>query len=98
MDEEPLARLTEQVRILHQTVEAMLSRQEQVFKLHEEKLSLLEQTLTASASKLDEATSEIETTDEALKQALSEIDTQLDDLAKITAALLTLQKEQESVA
>ena len=88
-----LQQIVEQVKILADTQRAMMDRQEQVFKLHEEKLSSLEGTVASSAQLLQTTTENLETTNEALLASLSDADAAVDDLAKITAALLLVKKD-----
>ena len=85
MDEEALKRLVEQVRILSETQQTMIARSEQLYKLQEEKSTILTETV----SKLSATIESLLTTNKALEAVLNESDGQLDDLATITAALQT---------
>src|SRR5260221_8964158 len=85
--------LTEQVKALAETSVIQTQRQEQLFKMQEERLALLPQL----AENLQVAIDEIETTDEALKEALNDLDAETDDLKKATAALLLIQQQQNTV-
>lgn len=98
MDE--LQKLVEQVKILSQTVEAMTLRGEQLFKMQDEVLSLSRQSIIDMKEEIHTATLELqatketqETINEAQKGALSDLDGVVDDLAKVTAALLQVQKQ-----
>ena len=84
MDEEALSRLVEQVKILSQTMETMISRSEQLYKLQEEKSTILTETVT----RLNAAIDKTETFMTALEASLNESDGQLDDLATVTEGLL----------
>lgn len=92
---EGIEELTRQVLLLKETMEALVNRQEQIFKLHDEKLISLEQSIQAAGLTLKEATDEIQVTDEALKGSLSDMDLQIDDLTKTVAALLMLLPASE---
>lgn len=87
---EELLKLVETVKILSQTVDAMVARQEQLFKMQEEQ----SQALRALAAEMKASNEAIQVTDEALKQSLSDLDSTTDDLVKTAAALLLLKKEQ----
>lgn len=89
MDEELLKQvqlLTDQVKTLAQTQEAMISRQDQLFK-----------SVGESSIKLQQVTETLETTNEALLQSLSENDSALDDLATISAGLVQATQQLKSV-
>lgn len=94
MDE--LDKLVEQVKILRDTNEAMLARQEQLFRMQEERLNAFLEKFPAIETRLQQAAEEIETTDEALKESLSDSDQQLDDLVKAVAAILMVQKNMQA--
>jgi acetolactate synthase small subunit len=86
--------LVEQVKILAQTMQTMIARSEQLFQMQQEKSKILEEV----AEKLGITIDNLEVTDEALKRSLSESDQQIDDLAKIVAAMLQLQQSQAQTA
>jgi hypothetical protein len=98
MDE--LARVVQTVELLRQTVEAMISRSEQLFKMQEEVLNLSRQSITDMKNEVHLATLELqavkdqqELINEAQKASLSDLDSGVDDLAKISVALLQVQKQ-----
>ena len=84
--------LVEQVKSLAETSAIQTQRQEQLFKMQEERLNILPQLAEGLQSAIDE----IETTDEALKEALNDLDGEVDDLKKATAALLLIQQQQNT--
>ena len=84
MDEEALKRLVEQVKILAETQQTMIARSEQLYKLQEEKSSILTETV----AKLNATIDKTETFMQALQASLDESDGQLDDLATVTQGLL----------
>ena len=84
--------VVKQVQMLRESVEMMLTRSEQLFKMQEERLSVLPQL----AENLQAAIDEIETTDQALKDSLDEQDGAIDDLKKSVAALLLIQSQQSA--
>jgi len=86
--------LTKQVEMLAETIKIMISRQEQLFKMQEEKSVLLSET----AQSLKKTMDDLEITNAALIRSLDEVDQQVDDLAKITAALLQLQQALQQAA
>jgi len=95
-----LTELVKQVQILQQTVEMQVTRSEQLFKMQEEVLSLSRQSISDMKMEVHQATLELQATreaqdliNEAQKGALSELDGLTDDLAKVTAALLQVQKQ-----
>ena len=92
MDE--LEKIVKQIEILNQTISTMIQRSEQLFKMQEEKSA----TLIETANKLTIIIEALQVTDEALKRSLSESDAQIDDLAKVTAALLQIQQSQSQAA
>src|SRR6266705_2268408 len=81
--------LVKQVRILSDTVTAQSERLDIVFRTMDEVTKALKQT----SEILQQSTENLAITNEALLKSLDESDGQLDDLAKVTAALLTLQKQ-----
>jgi len=81
--------LVKQVKILADTVTAQSERLDIVFRTMDEVTKALKET----SSTLQQSTENLATTNEALLKSLDESDAQLDDLAKVTAALLTLQKQ-----
>ena len=98
MDE--ITKLVQQIEILRQTVEAMTLRGEQLFKMQDEVLSLSRQSITDMKQEVHQATLELqktremqETINEAQRGALSDLDGVVDDLAKVTSALLQVQKQ-----
>ena len=82
--------LVKQVKILADTVTAQSERLDIVFRTMDETTKALKET----SSTLQQSTENLATTNEALLKSLDESDAQLDDLAKVTAALLTLQKQE----
>lgn len=89
MDEELVKQvmlLTEQVKTLSQTQEAMIHRQDQLFK-----------SIGESSIKLQQVVETLETTNEALLQSLSENDGNLDDMTSITAALTKVVSDLKTV-
>jgi hypothetical protein len=84
--------LTEQVKALAETSTIQTARQEQLFKMQEERLNILPQL----AEQLQHAIDELETTDEALKESLDDQDAAVDDLKKAIAALLLIQQQQNA--
>ncbi len=78
--------LTEQVRTLSETQEAMIRRQDQLFK-----------GIGETALKLNQIVETLETTNEALLQSLNENDSNLDDLTSITAALTKVVSDLKTV-
>ncbi len=84
--------LVKQVKILSDTVNAQSERLDIVFRTMDETTKALKQT----SEILQQSTENLATTNEALLKSLDESDAQLDDLAKVTAALLTLQKQEGS--
>jgi len=90
MDE--LEQIVKQVQMLRDSVEMMLTRSEQLFKMQEERLSVLPQL----AEDLHVSIDEIQTTDEALKESLNDQDGAIDDLKKSVAALLLIQSQQNA--
>lgn len=102
---EDLAALTQTVQILVQTVQTQVARSEQLFKMQEEVLNLSRQSITDMKMEVHAATLEIQATREdqtvaleALHGAISDVDAQIDDLAKITVALLQVQKQLQPSA
>jgi hypothetical protein len=92
--------LVKQVQILLQTVEAMTLRGEQLFKMQEEVLTLSRGAITDMKNEVHVATLELqavkdqqELINEAQKASLSDLDAGVDDLAKISVALLQVQKQ-----
>lgn len=81
--------LVAQVKILSESVALLIQRSEQLYKLQEERLNLLPQLVENQQRAIEE----IETTDQALKDSLDDLDGATDDIAKTTAALLTIQKQ-----
>jgi len=95
-----LARVVQTVELLRQTVEAMIFRSEQLFKMQEEVLLLSRAAITDMKNEVHQATLELTATREAgdlsveaLRGVLSDLDQQVDDLAKVTQALLQVQKQ-----
>ncbi len=80
--------------MLAETIKIMISRQEQLFKMQEEKSVLLSETSQSLKKTMDD----LEITNAALIRSLDEVDQQVDDLAKITAALLQLQQAAQQAA
>ena len=98
MDE--LQRVVQTVELLRQTVEAMISRSEQLFKMQEEVLQLSRASITDMKNEVHQATEELllvreqqDTINQAQKASLSDLDSAVDDLAKISVALLQIQKQ-----
>lgn len=98
MDE--FLKVVQTVELLRQTVEAMISRSEQLYKMQEEVLQLSRASITDMKNEVHNATLELQlvreqqdTINEAQRGALSEQDGQIDDLAKIVQALLQVQKQ-----
>ena len=81
--------LVRQVQILQGSVEAMITRGDQLYKLQEERLSILPQLETH----LSGAIEEIETTNESLLESLLESESQLDSLKKAVAAQLLIVQQ-----
>ncbi len=86
---EEIERLTKQVEMMKESVELMLTRAEQLFKMQEERLALLPRL----AEQLQQAIDNQEVTDEAHRQALDQLEATTDDLAKVSAALLVIQQQ-----
>jgi hypothetical protein len=98
MDE--FQKVVQTIELLRQTVEAMISRSEQLFKMQEEVLQLSRQSITDMKNEVHVATLELqavkdqqELINEAQKASLNDMDRQVDDLAKIAVALLQIQKQ-----
>ena len=89
---EELQQLTNQVKILTETVQTMIARFEQLYKMQEERA----QTLVDSATNLQQTRDNLEVTNEALTNALNEVDRQVDDLATVTAGLLALKAQTQT--
>lgn len=97
MDE--MEKLVEQVKILAATVETMISRQDQLLKMLAEQSQALHQgvdDLRLERAELQQAREEELTAADALKEAVDDVDAQVDDLAKVTAALVMIQKQQQT--
>jgi hypothetical protein len=95
-----LARVVQTVELLRQTVEAMTLRGEQLFKMQDEVLQLSRAAITDMKNEVHNATLELTATREAgdlsveaLRGVLSDLDATTDDLAKVTQALLQVQKQ-----
>ena len=84
----------QQVKVLADTIQIAIDRMEQAFKIFADRADELART----SVELTTAKDNLEITDEALKRALSEVDAQVDDLAKIAAALTVLQQISEARA
>ena len=82
--------LVQQVKILTDTIQTMIARSEQLSRIQQENAQVLAET----ATNLKTTIANLEVTDEALKQSLDDSDRQIDDLAKVTAALLAIQQAQ----
>jgi hypothetical protein len=98
MDE--FQKVVQTIELLRQTVEAMISRSEQLFKMQEEVLTLSRQSITDMKNEVHVATLELqavkdqqELINQAQKASLGDMDQQVDDLAKIAVALLQIQKQ-----
>lgn len=89
---EELERLVKQVAMLKESVDMMLTRSEQLFKLQEERLNILPQLET----RLSGAIEEIETTNQALLDSLNENEGAIDDLKKATAAQLLIVQQMKN--
>ncbi len=85
--------LTKQVQMLKESVDMMLTRSEQLFKLQEERLAILPQLETHLSASIEE----IETTNEALLDSLNESDSAIDDLKKATAAQLLMVQQMKAL-
>lgn len=83
-------RLTKQVQILAESVNLLIQRSEQLFKLQEERLNLLPQLVEGQQKAIEE----LMATNQALQDSLSDLDGAIDDQAKVTAALLVIQQQQ----
>lgn len=89
---EEIQQLTNQVKILAETMQTMIARFEQLYKMQEERA----QTLVDSANNLTATRDNLEITNEALTNALNEVDRQVDDLATVTAGLLALKAQTQA--
>ncbi len=78
--------LTEQVAILKESVEAIIDRNNQFLLIYQDQAQKMSQLMTHTM-----------VLNEALTKSLSESDQQIDDLAKIVAAVLTVQKQLEEL-
>ena len=83
--------LVKQVQILADIVRAQSERLDQVFKSMDE----LAKDLRETSLELKTAINETITGNEAVQASVSDLDGIADDLAKVTAALLTLEEEEE---
>ena len=83
---EELARLVEQVKILAESVQLLITRNEQLFKLQEERLGLLPQLVENQGR----AVEELEVVTRALEDSIGGIDQAATDVAKATSSLLTI--------
>ena len=89
--------LVKQVNLLKETLETVVQRQEQIFKLQEERLN----AFLERAESLKQTQERQELINQSLQQSLSENDRTLDDLAKVTAALVKVQvflEKQQKIA
>ena len=86
--------LVKQVQLMSETLATVVQRQEQIFKLQEERLT----AFLERAESLKQTQERLETSNQALLQSLNESDRQIDDLAKVTAALLKVQLSLEKQA
>lgn len=77
--------LTKQVELLTQTLELAIKRQEEAFKLYSEK-----------ALEMSNLVTRLLILEEALRKSLSESDGQVDDMARVTAALLKVTQQLEA--
>ncbi len=82
--------LVEQVKALAETSNLLIQRQEQLFRMQEERLSILPQL----AENQTRAIEELETTNQALQESLDDLDGNTDAIVKATAALLVIQQQQ----
>src|SRR6266702_6948424 len=97
---EQVKQLVESQKASNETMQILIQRSEQLFKLQEERLNLLPQLVENQAKAIEE----LEITNAALQESLGDLDAQTDDLAKATSALievvtpLTLQAVKEAQA
>ena len=86
--------LVKQVQLLIQTIQAQTQRLDQGFKRHDELLILTQDLATKLQTTLDS----FQVVVRALEKSLEELGQNVDDQAKITAALLQIQQEAEQSA
>ena len=86
--------ILQQLKVLADTIQIAIDRMEQAFKIFADRADELART----SEELKTAKDNLEITDEALKRALGEVDQQVDDLAKIAAAMTVIQQQLEAQA
>lgn len=77
--------VVKQVQLLTETLELAIKRQEEAFKLYSEK-----------ALEMSNLVTRLLILEEALRKSLSESDGQVDDMARVTAALLKVTQQLEA--
>ena len=83
-DEVSMSQLVAQVKVLAESVQLLIQRSEQLFKLQEERLNLLPQLVENQTL----AVEELQVQSQAFKDSLGSLEGQTDDLAKATSALI----------
>lgn len=79
----------QQMKALSQTVEALISRNNELSKTLEETSSTLARTIGRMEAKI----AEFEVVNRALQKSLNDSDQTVDDLVKVVSALLSYQKQ-----
>lgn len=82
----------QQMQALSKTVEALISRNNELSKTLEETSNTLARTIERMEAKI----TEFEVVNRALKKSLDDSDKTVDDLVKVVSALLNLQKAMTS--
>ena len=89
---EEIDRLVKAIEMMRQSIEIMLQRSDQLFKMQEDQVRVLPQL----AEQLTSTKDNLEIMHEAFVQSLDQLEQTTDDLASATAGLLVIQQQQNS--